>query len=175
MFRLNKKSSAVKHRDMTFISDQNSCWHFHNSGFSKQVNRFLSTPTTTLHDRYRSIGKTYLNQEEDLVAMLIFNYVPFETRTRGRPKLRWTDCVEADVKVLRVTNWKTVAKQRLEWKKVIGKAFVIRRSVFKTFVPKPSPNDMRPPSPHFHLSTSNQSFRGSQWQQLWRVQRPLRV
>ncbi|GIZ00986.1 hypothetical protein CEXT_460321 [Caerostris extrusa] len=51
-----------------------------------------------------------------------FNYIPFGTRNRGRSKLKWNDCVEADLNVLRVTNWKTVVKQRLEWKKVLWKA-----------------------------------------------------
>ncbi|GFW45236.1 hypothetical protein TNCV_4733441 [Trichonephila clavipes] len=52
----------------------------------------------------------------------IFNYKPIGTRTRGRPKLRWADCVENDFKVLRLTNWTTVAKRRLEWKRVLEKA-----------------------------------------------------
>ncbi|GIY73649.1 hypothetical protein CEXT_743291 [Caerostris extrusa] len=34
----------------------------------------------------------------------IFNYIPFGTRTKDRPKLKWTDCVEAVFRVLRVTN-----------------------------------------------------------------------
>ncbi|GIX94386.1 hypothetical protein CEXT_756671 [Caerostris extrusa] len=53
----------------------------------------------------------------------IINYIPFGTRTRGCLKLRWTDCVEVEFKVLRVTNWKTVAKQRSEWKKFHGKTW----------------------------------------------------
>ncbi|GIY07794.1 hypothetical protein CEXT_755641 [Caerostris extrusa] len=32
----------------------------------------------------------------------MFNYIPFGIRTRGRPKLRWTECVDEDLKVLRV-------------------------------------------------------------------------
>ncbi|GFX47633.1 hypothetical protein TNCV_3016521 [Trichonephila clavipes] len=53
----------------------------------------------------------------------IFNYKPIETRTNGRPKLRWVDCVEEDSKVLRVTNWGTVAKLRSEWKRVLEKTW----------------------------------------------------
>ncbi|GIY34794.1 hypothetical protein CEXT_256111 [Caerostris extrusa] len=48
----------------------------------------------------------------------IFNYAPLGTRTSYQPKLRWTDCVEAGLNILRVTNWKT----GLYWKKVLGKA-----------------------------------------------------
>ncbi|GFY15386.1 hypothetical protein TNCV_1571971 [Trichonephila clavipes] len=46
----------------------------------------------------------------------ICNYKPIGTR--GRPKLRWTDCVEDAFKVLKVTNRKTAPKRRLEWKGV---------------------------------------------------------
>ncbi|GFS73798.1 endonuclease-reverse transcriptase [Trichonephila clavipes] len=48
------------------------------------------------------------------LAFKIFNYKPIGTRTRGRPKLRWADCVEDDFKVLKVTNWRTIAKRRSE-------------------------------------------------------------
>ncbi|GIY32315.1 hypothetical protein CEXT_453361 [Caerostris extrusa] len=51
----------------------------------------------------------------------IFNKVPSGTRTKGRPKLRQTDCVEADFRGLRITNWKPAAKQTLEWKKFLKK------------------------------------------------------
>ncbi|GFX50660.1 hypothetical protein TNCV_2722461 [Trichonephila clavipes] len=49
----------------------------------------------------------------------ILNYKPIGVRTRVRPKLRWADCVE-DFIVLKVTKWRTVAKQRSEWKRVLG-------------------------------------------------------
>ncbi|GIX81267.1 hypothetical protein CEXT_516241 [Caerostris extrusa] len=39
--------------------------------------------------------------------------------TRRTSNLRWTDCVEADFKVLRVTYWKDVAKQRMELKRLL--------------------------------------------------------
>ncbi|GFX69923.1 hypothetical protein TNCV_2079031 [Trichonephila clavipes] len=52
----------------------------------------------------------------------IFNYKPIGIRTRGRPKLRWAGCVEDYFKVLRVTNWRTAAKRRLEWKRVLENA-----------------------------------------------------
>ncbi|GFX51978.1 hypothetical protein TNCV_3063951 [Trichonephila clavipes] len=54
----------------------------------------------------------------------MFNYKPIGTRTRDRPKLRWADCVEDDFKVLRVTNWRTVAKWRLKLKKAVEKTLI---------------------------------------------------
>ncbi|GFU92270.1 hypothetical protein TNCV_1338511 [Trichonephila clavipes] len=55
----------------------------------------------------------------------IFNYKPIGTETRlqkALTKLIWADCVEDDFKILRVTNWVTVAKRRLEWKRFLEKA-----------------------------------------------------
>ncbi|GFW89648.1 hypothetical protein TNCV_1025321 [Trichonephila clavipes] len=50
---------------------------------------------------------------------------PTGSRPRGRPPLRWIDCVENDLKILKIKNWKTVAKNR----DVPGKDFR-RRPVF---------------------------------------------
>ncbi|GFW75590.1 hypothetical protein TNCV_4427731 [Trichonephila clavipes] len=33
-----------------------------------------------------------------------------ENRPRGRPPLRWFDCVAMDIKILKIKNWKKVAK-----------------------------------------------------------------
>ena len=39
------------------------------------------------------------------------------TRPRGRPKKRWIDCVESDLKELGVRNWKVAAEDRQKWRK----------------------------------------------------------
>ena len=43
-------------------------------------------------------------------------------RTRGRPRKRWIDSVEEDVKRLNVSNWKKVAEDRLQWRSVVQTA-----------------------------------------------------
>ncbi|GFW69411.1 uncharacterized protein TNCV_487601 [Trichonephila clavipes] len=58
------------------------------------------------------------------LAYRISNYKLIGTRTRGRSNLRWADSVEDDLKILRVTNWRTVAKRRSEWNRVLEKALV---------------------------------------------------
>jgi hypothetical protein len=42
-------------------------------------------------------------------------------RSVGRPRLRWKDGVEDDLRKLNVKNWWTVAKDRESWKKIIRK------------------------------------------------------
>jgi hypothetical protein len=43
-------------------------------------------------------------------------------RAVGRPKLRWEDGVNEDMKTLEVKNWKTAALDRDEWTQLLTKA-----------------------------------------------------
>jgi hypothetical protein len=40
----------------------------------------------------------------------------------GRPRLRWKDGVEDDLRKLNVKNWWTVAKDRESWEKILREA-----------------------------------------------------
>lgn len=44
------------------------------------------------------------------------------TRARGRPRKRWLDCVEEDVRKLGVTSWRNLAGDRLKWRQVVESA-----------------------------------------------------
>jgi len=52
----------------------------------------------------------------------IFNTKPDGVRRVGRPKLRWEDGVDQDMRILEVKNWKKVALDRDEWAKLLKKA-----------------------------------------------------
>jgi hypothetical protein len=43
-------------------------------------------------------------------------------RRVGRPKMRWEDGVEQDMRILEVKNWKKVGLARDEWAKLLKKA-----------------------------------------------------
>ena len=43
-------------------------------------------------------------------------------RSVGRPKIRWKDGVDEDMRILEVKNWKKVAVDRDEWTKLLKKA-----------------------------------------------------
>jgi hypothetical protein len=40
----------------------------------------------------------------------------------GRPRLRWKDGVDDDLRKLKIKNWWTVAKDRESWKKILREA-----------------------------------------------------
>ncbi|CAH2239446.1 jg23877 [Pararge aegeria aegeria] len=43
-------------------------------------------------------------------------------RSRGRPRGRWSDGVERDMRVLGVRSWKEAASDRLKWKNMLDQA-----------------------------------------------------
>jgi hypothetical protein len=45
-------------------------------------------------------------------------------RKPGRPRLRWLDCVEDDLKTLRVRRWRKRAEDREEWVIILKEATV---------------------------------------------------
>jgi hypothetical protein len=47
---------------------------------------------------------------------------PFDSRSRGRPKTRWKDDVEAGLCAMKITNWRTRIQDKLTWKKIVEQA-----------------------------------------------------
>jgi hypothetical protein len=54
----------------------------------------------------------------------IFNTKPDGARNFGRPKLRWEDGVDQDMRILGVKSWKKFTLNRDEWAKLLKKARV---------------------------------------------------
>ncbi|GFV12776.1 hypothetical protein TNCV_1367461 [Trichonephila clavipes] len=59
---------------------------------------------------------------EDCCYKKIFVVKPMGNRPQGKPSLRRIDCVEKDINILKVKNWKTVAKNRDARGKLLEKA-----------------------------------------------------
>jgi hypothetical protein len=58
----------------------------------------------------------------DRMLKKIFNTKPDGVRSVGRPKVRWEDGVDQDIRILGVKNWKKVALNRDEWATLLKKA-----------------------------------------------------
>jgi len=58
---------------------------------------------------------------DDRTLKKIFNTKPDGARSVGRPKLRWEDGVDQNMRILGVKNWK-VALNRDEWAQILKKA-----------------------------------------------------
>jgi hypothetical protein len=59
---------------------------------------------------------------DDTTLKKIFNTKPDGARSVGRPKLRWEDGVDQDMRISEVKNWKKFALNRDEWTKLLKKA-----------------------------------------------------
>jgi hypothetical protein len=80
--------------------------------------------------KYSSICKVleisiygHVNRMEDnknVTAITKWN--SFQRRSRGRPKTRWKDDVEADLLTMKITNWKTSIEDKLALNKIVEQA-----------------------------------------------------
>jgi hypothetical protein len=52
----------------------------------------------------------------------MFNTRPEGKRGTGKPKLRWGDSVDRDIGILGERNWRNLALNREEWRKLLKKA-----------------------------------------------------
>jgi len=60
--------------------------------------------------------------DESRAPSTLFRNIPEGRRGVGRPKMRWIDGVESDLRTLGIKSWQTVAKDRRRWKGVLDQA-----------------------------------------------------
>jgi len=63
-----------------------------------------------------------MHMNDNRTLKKIFNTKLDGVRRVGRPKMRWKDGVDQDMRILEVKNWKKVALDREEWAKLLQKA-----------------------------------------------------
>jgi hypothetical protein len=66
------------------------------------------------------------DQQEPIKRILNTN--PERIRKRGRPKLRWDDGMDNDVKALSERNWKNVDRNRQIWQTLLRRAMAQKRN-----------------------------------------------
>jgi hypothetical protein len=60
--------------------------------------------------------------EEDRMPKKIFTQLLEGTRRRGRPRKRWKEEVEIDLKVMGVRRWRELVEDRKKWKDIFRQA-----------------------------------------------------
>ena len=58
------------------------------------------------------------------MAKMVLNAKIDSGRRRGRPRKRWVDDLQSDLRSLEIRNWKDKARNRNEWKAVVREAKV---------------------------------------------------
>jgi hypothetical protein len=66
-------------------------------------------------------------RDQSRVVLKIFESKPKGRRKLGRPRLRWPDDVENDLRVMKVKRWRKKAQNREEWSSNIKEAKVLKR------------------------------------------------
>jgi hypothetical protein len=67
---------------------------------------------------YGHVNRTENNKN----VKVIMKWNPTDRRSCGRPKTRWKDDVEADLRAMKITNWRIRIEDKLAWKKIVEKA-----------------------------------------------------
>ena len=68
-----------------------------------------------------------MRMNNDRTIKKIFSTKPDGVRRVGRPKRRWEDGVDQNMRILEVKNWKRVALNRDEWTKLLKKVRAYHR------------------------------------------------
>jgi hypothetical protein len=61
---------------------------------------------------------------------MIFEDKPGDRRRVGRPRLRWVDGVENDLRTMAVKRWRNVAKDREQWRRIVRDARALHRPLW---------------------------------------------
>jgi hypothetical protein len=85
----------------------------------------LDIVAETKKTRLRRLGHVE-RMSEDSVIIKLYMSKPEGRRSVGRPKMRWLDDVEEDLRKMRIRGWRGKARRRDEWKSVLREVNVLQ-------------------------------------------------
>ena len=63
-----------------------------------------------------------LRMDESRIPRRIMEWKPVGRRNKGRPRKRWVDDVEMDIRTMNIRGWRRLAMDRADWKRVVTEA-----------------------------------------------------
>ena len=60
-----------------------------------------------------------MRMENTRTTKKITEWTPYKTRPAGRPRLRWMDQVEEDLKWMKIIGWRAKVEYRQEWNRIV--------------------------------------------------------
>ena len=63
-----------------------------------------------------------MRMDEKRTPKRVLEWKPIGRRIRGRPRKRWIEDVEEDIKRMGIRGWRKLCKERMEWKRITEKA-----------------------------------------------------
>jgi hypothetical protein len=63
-----------------------------------------------------------IRMDQRQMVKKLFDGKPGGRRRTGRPRLRWLDDVEADLRTMGIKRWRLIAKDRTEWAGIVREA-----------------------------------------------------
>jgi hypothetical protein len=100
---------------------ENGCWRIK---INREIRENFKSPdiiSVIKLQRLEWLGHV-MRMNETRVARKILDDKPGGKRRRGRPKLRWLDDVEANLRSMGVKRWRTKVLNREEWALIIKEA-----------------------------------------------------
>jgi hypothetical protein len=61
-----------------------------------------------------------MRMEKTRTTRKITEWTPYEARPVGRPRLRWMDQVEEELKRMKITGWRVKEEDRQDWSRIVG-------------------------------------------------------
>jgi len=89
--------------------------------FNKELQEELGLAPVTIYIRRQRLqwfGHIMRRSEGETIRAVI-EWKPEGKRPRGRPRKRWLDVVEEDLKAVGVQEWKEIIQDRERWKDIV--------------------------------------------------------